>query len=157
MDAEKTALDRGALLSAALKAIRRRRGLTVLQAARAMGLPKRTYEHFESGKPDLDIERVHKAAKAFNADPYAILTSIEIGSPEFAARCADNQLMAALTFGAQDLDAKLGDDILQLDAATLMFHISRMFAALAEEARRRRELRARFLSPPSPGEEDPSD
>ncbi len=157
MAAETDALQHGALLSAALKALRRRRGLTVLAAARAMGMHKRTYEHFESGKGQLDVDRVHEAGEAFRVDAYAILAAIDIGSPQFAARCADNQMMAAIMFAVQEFDARVGDDIALLDTPTLMFHFSRMFAALGEEARRRRELRLRRPPLLGPNDDDPSE
>lgn len=128
---------RGASLSKALKAIRRRRGLRAADAAEALDMPLRSYEHFEAGRGRLNLERVHLAADAIDADPYAILAALEIGSPEFAARCADNKLMTILMMALQDFDETAGDDIAQLDPRTLIGAFTRLFDQLAQEARAR--------------------
>lgn len=128
---------RGETLAKALKAIRRRRGLRAAEAAQALGMPRRSYEHFEAGRGRLNLERVHLAADALDADPYAILAALEIGSPEFAARCADNKLMTIYMMALQDFDDIAGDDIAQLDPRTLIAAFTRLFDQLAQEARAR--------------------
>ena len=140
MSARNEAIERGAHLSQALKALRRRRGLTIPQMAKAMGMAVRSYEHFESGRPQLNIDRVHKAAEVLEADPYALLAAVDMGCPAFAVRCAGNQMMALIMFAAQDFNLAVGDDILLLDPATLMQHFERVFDALAEVARQQRAL-----------------
>ncbi|HEX2559221.1 helix-turn-helix transcriptional regulator [Phenylobacterium sp.] len=128
---------RRASLAKALKAIRRRRGLRAADAAEALGMPLRSYEHFEAGRGRLNLERVHLAADALDADPYAIMAALEIGSPEFAARCADNKLMTIYMMALQDFDDVAGDDIAQLDPRTLIAAFTRLFDQLAQEARAR--------------------
>lgn len=140
MEARQQAIDRSARLAQALKALRRRRGRTVADMARAMGLPRRSYEHFESGRTQLNMARLHQAAAVLDADPYAIRVALEIGSPAFAVRCADNKLVTLVFMALQEFDAEVGDDIALLDPATVMAHLTGLTDALAQIARHRRAL-----------------
>jgi hypothetical protein len=133
-------------LAQALKAVRRRRGLRPADVARLMGMPLRSYEHFEAGRGRLNRERVHQFASVLDADPYAILTAVEIGSPEFAVRCADNKLATIVTMALQDFDLAAGDAIAQLDAQTLTSGFERVLGSLAELAAERAGLAGAWLS-----------
>jgi transcriptional regulator with XRE-family HTH domain len=128
-------LSRGVRLSRALKAVRRERGLRPAEAARAMGLPLRTYEHFEAGKGRFNVERVHQFAQALDVDPYAILAAVDIGSPAFAARCIDNKLMTVFLMALQEFDAKGQDDLNRVDARSLITGFTRLFDSLLARAR----------------------
>jgi len=129
---------RGACLSQALKAIRRRRGLRAADVAARLGMPLRSYEHFEAGRGRLNVDRIHRFAEVVDADPYAILAAVEIGSPRFAVRCADDKLMAILMMAIQDFDASAGDDIAGLDPRTLISAFAGVFDQLAAEGEARR-------------------
>lgn len=147
---------RGETLARALKAIRRRRGLRSADAAQALGMPLRSYEHFESGRGRLNLERIHSAADALDADPYAVVAALEIGSPEFAARCADNKLMTIYMMALQDFDDIAGDDIAHLDPRTLIAAFTLLFDQLAQEARARAQALEDWRSGrPVPGDPDP--
>lgn len=126
---------RAALLSQALKRVRRKRGLRSAEAARAMGLPLRSYEHFEAGKGRLNLQRVHQFAQALDADAFAIVAAVYIGSPEFAARCADNKVMTIFMIALQEFDANGQDDISRLDARSLIMGFTRLFDGLVARAR----------------------
>jgi transcriptional regulator with XRE-family HTH domain len=130
-------VDRGRILPQVLKALRRRRGLSAVEVAAALCMPLRSYEHFESGRGRLNVGRVHRVAKVLGADAYAILLAIEMGSPEFALRCADNKLVAILVMALQDFDVAAGDDMAALDPRTLIESFTRMFDELAATARDR--------------------
>jgi hypothetical protein len=125
------------LLSLALRAIRRLRGMRPPALATALRMKLRSYEYFESGVSRVNTERVLAFADATNSDGYAILAGLWIGSPDFAARCADNKLMTILILAVQDLDTKAGDAIATLDAQTLMGVFEETFSGLAAEALRR--------------------
>jgi transcriptional regulator with XRE-family HTH domain len=128
--------DRRASLSQVLKALRRQRGLRPGQVAQAMGMRPRSYEYFESGRGRLNLDRIHRFAEVLDVDPFAIVAALEIGSPRFALRCADNKLMTILIMALQDFDTQAGDDIARLDARSLIGEFTR---ALDELARRARE------------------
>lgn len=123
----------GDVLSAALKAIRRLRGMTVAEAAKAMNMAVRTYERFEAGATRLNIDHIHRFAAATNSDPYAILLAVALGSPEMARRCADNKLATILTIALQKYDVALGDRIQRQDTRTFIAAVSDMFDRLAAD------------------------
>lgn len=137
-------------LARALKGLRRRRGLRPPDVAARMGLPLRTFEYFEAGKGPLNIDRIHRYARALNADPHAILMALNIGSPAFAARCADNKLVTIITMALQDFDEATGDAISQLDAQTLRSSFERLFNELSALARARAGLADSWLAKGSP-------
>lgn len=127
-------------LSAALKAVRRMRGLKTSQVAEAMGMPLRSYEHFEGGGGRFDFAKVRQFAEVTNADAFAILASVQIGSPAFAARAAGNKLMTLLLLTLEEFDAELGDEIAGLDSASLLGEFSEASRRLIAEAGRRRAM-----------------
>jgi transcriptional regulator with XRE-family HTH domain len=137
---------RGTCLSRALKAIRRRRGLRPAEVAQAMGMPLRSYEYFESGRGRLNIERIHQVADVLDADPYALLVAMEIGSAAFAVRCADNKTMTILVMALQDFDAGAGDDITRLEAHALITAFTGLFDDLTRQARDRESFVAQWMA-----------
>lgn len=125
----------GAVLSAALKAIRRLRQLTARQTAERMNMSARTYVRFESGETKLNLDYIHRFARATESDPYAIIAAVTIASPAFARHSADNQLAMILTVGLQDLARDLGPDIAALSARDVLEAAGPMFRKLTETAR----------------------
>ena len=103
-------------LSETLKLVRQRRGLSASDVAQRMGMPLRTYHHFEGGYAQLDVERIRRFADATDSDPHAIIAALALGSPEFAVRCMDNKLATILTIVLQEFDEETGDAIADLDA-----------------------------------------
>src|ERR1700761_3925840 len=89
------------LLPQILKAIRRRRDLSVAYVAKAMGMAPRTYSNFEAGRRPHTVAEIHQWAEIVGADPYAILVALDIKSPSFAIRCMDHQFMAMLVLQIQ--------------------------------------------------------
>lgn len=123
----------GAILSAAIKAVRKHRGLSVGEVAAAMHMPVRTYERFEAGATRFNLDHVHRFAAAARCDPQAICLAVATGSPELARRCADNQLGTILTIALQQFDERLGDRIQSIDARRLVAAVVDMFETLAAE------------------------
>lgn len=119
-----------AVLSAALKAVRKHRGLTSVDVAAGMNMPIRTYERFEAGEPRLNIDHLHRFALATDSDPYALLLAVVTASPDIAVRCANNKMATILTVGLQNFDADVGDRIRDLDARTLVAAVIEMFDGL---------------------------
>jgi transcriptional regulator with XRE-family HTH domain len=142
-------------LARAIKALRRRRGLRAAEVAASLGIQLRSYENFEAGRGRLNVDRVHQVARILGADPYAILAAVDIGSAEFAVRCAENKLMAIFVRKLRDFDAASGDQIAQLDPAFLMASFTRMFVDLAQEASERQAMARTW--PPADGGSDPED
>jgi transcriptional regulator with XRE-family HTH domain len=155
MRARKTqATIRQAYLSRALKALRRRRGVRVAFLAKAIGMPVRTYQNFEAGRTRINVERVHAIAEILDADAAAIFAAVELASPEFAVRAADNKLVTAFLLSLKDFDARSGDQITHLDARTLMSAFDQMFGELAQIAKARAEAACRWRGPRDPDDDD---
>ncbi|KAK0329819.1 hypothetical protein LTR94_035221, partial [Friedmanniomyces endolithicus] len=109
----------GELLSAALKLVRKARGMSSRQTADAMHMSIRTYQRFEAGETRLNLDHIHRFAKATASDPHAIVMSVMIGSPRFALNTADNMLSTILIVGVQKLELAVGDGIAELDTRGL--------------------------------------
>lgn len=148
------AKSRGAHLSRALKALRRRRGVGTAEMAASLGMARRSYQHFESGLAGINLERVHRIARILNADPFAVFAAIDIGSPEFAVRAADNKLMTIIMIALRDFDAAAGDAISQLDARVLSSVFERAFNELAALAQERTAAAERWAPPDADDPED---
>ncbi len=116
----------------------------MVDVAAEMGMRPRTYEYFEAGHGPLNVDRIHRFADVLDADPYAILMAIEIGSPEFAVRCAGNKLVTGLTIAMLEFDAAAGDDIAQLDPVLLMRAFTHLGEGLTAQARERRAIAERW-------------
>ena len=110
--------------------IRRHRGLRQIDVAAAMGLPLRTYQHFEAGRTYLDFERIKAFALATDSDPHAILAAVMIGSPAFALRSTDNKLTSVLMTALRRFDERLGDDVARFEVGRLIAAFRRTFADL---------------------------
>lgn len=122
----RSGLPDGALLSKAIKTVRARRRLTTAEVARRMNLPTRTYERFEAGETRLNMDYLHRFARAVDCDPHAVLFAVLIGSPAFAARAADNRFGSILMIGLRYLDAALGDRLADFEVRTLVSAVTAM-------------------------------
>ncbi len=118
---------------------------------------EQAYEHFEAGKGPLYVDRIHDFANALGVDPHAILLALEIGSPDFAVRCADSKLMTIIVMALQDFDAATGDAISQLDAQTLRSSFERLFGDLGDLARARAALAEGWLDQGSKPKDGPKE
>lgn len=125
------------LLSTALKAIRKDRRMRSSEVARALGMPLRSYEHFESGRGRFTFDRLVRFADATNSDPLAIIAVLALKSPEFALRCADNKLMTILMIAMSELNEELGDDIVFLEPGVLIGVFTRVVKDLTEHIAKR--------------------
>lgn len=122
--------DQRVRLSQTLKAVRRARGRTAAEVAAAMGMPLRSLEHFESGGGRFDFGKVRRFAEALDADPFAILMAVLIGSPAFAARAADNKLAMILLLGLEEFDRDHGDRLARLDSAGVLAEFGETYRRL---------------------------
>lgn len=160
MSALRPAPAESAILSEALRLIRKRRGLRQVDVAKAMTLPIRTYQNFEAGRIHLDFEKIKAFATATESDPHAILAAVMIGSPAFALRSTENKLTSVLMTALRRFDERLGDDIARIEVGRLIKAFRKTFDELeAELAARDAEARDWFdrgdtpLSKPDGGDD----
>lgn len=124
-------------LSTALRLIRAHRRLRASEVARDMNMALRSYEHFEAGGGRINVERIHRFAAATDSDPYAIMASLALGSPEFAVRCADNKLMTIFAVAVQEFDEAVGGAVADLDGRTIINTFTKALAELGQHAVRK--------------------
>lgn len=127
-------------MAATLKGLRRLRNVRSPEMAARLHLSLRAYENFENGRGRLNVERIVRVATLLKADPYAILTALEIESPEFAQRTANNKLISILMLAIRDFDSKAQDAIVGLDPLFLMKAFSSFFDQLAEHAAEQQDV-----------------
>jgi transcriptional regulator with XRE-family HTH domain len=148
---------RSEALGQALKSLRKLRGRRPGEMADRLGISRRSYEYFEAGRGPLNVDRVHRFAQILDVDPFAILTAMEIRSPQFAVHCAEHKMMTVMMVTVQEFDAAAADDIARLNAATIISALTRVFDALAKEAREGEAFAERWMEEgePPPASPDP--
>ncbi len=128
-------------LGSALRAIRRARGLRAPQVAQAMGLPLRTYRHFEAAQGQTPPERLLAFARATDSDYAALLLCAGGLKPALALACADNKTLTIAVDAVEDLHADLSTALSTLTAAevTSAFDAARrrLHAGAVEKSRAR--------------------
>ena len=125
----------GELLSAALKLVRKARGMSSRQTAAAMHMSIRTYQRFEAGVTRLNLDHIHRFARATASDPHAIVFSVMIGSPRYALNTADNMLSTVVIVGVEKLERAVGDRIAELDTRSLVSAVAALFDGLIDQVR----------------------
>jgi transcriptional regulator with XRE-family HTH domain len=120
------------ILSQALRAIRKMRGLSVAETADAMQMSRRTYEEFEGGRGRLTHDRIFAFANATNADPFALLLCVDFRSAQFAIDCANTKLAYILISHLHDFWRAEEGDIPYLDPSNIIAGAQRLFGDLTE-------------------------
>jgi transcriptional regulator with XRE-family HTH domain len=129
----------GQHLAAALRPIRRSRGLSTAQAAALMSMDRRNYANFEAGKGRLNLGRILRFAEVTDSDPWAILAAVLMGSPRLARRAADNKLVTVFLILLAEFDGQVGEAIATLDTTEAVSAFRDAFRTLEESASAKRE------------------
>lgn len=119
-------------LRATLRSVRQARRMRTHDVARQMGMPLRTYEHFEAGETQFDLGKVQAFARATDADVASIISSLLIEAPGLAVRTMDNKLMELVLTALKDFNDDVGDRIAALEGAVILSVMNQAFAALRE-------------------------
>lgn len=127
----------GTTIGEAMRLIRKARRMRVSEVARAMGMSPRSYEYLESGQGRMSNERIVRFAEATNSDPDALASVVQLGSPAFALRCADNKLMKIMMIHIRELNEELGNDIGYLEPGLIIGTMARVKKDLLERVRNR--------------------
>lgn len=120
----------------AAKSIRKARGMRMADVAAAMGIPTRTYAHFEAGKGRISYARISSFAEATNSDPAAILCAVLLQSPAFAVRCMENKFAAVAMATLREIDEELGEDLTAINASAAITAFEKLGEDLVAHARR---------------------
>jgi transcriptional regulator with XRE-family HTH domain len=133
------------LLAQVVRSIRKQRRMKPSEVAKAMGLPLRTYEHFERGTGRMSYARIRRFALATDSDPIAIISTLPLGSAEFALNSIDNKLMTIAMGKLSDLHEELGPDVTFLGTSVLVSAFDKLCKDLIEHVRRRDQFAERWV------------
>lgn len=133
------------LMAQVVRAIRKHRRMKPSEVAAAMGIPLRTYEHFERGTGRMSYARIRRFAAATDCDPIAIVSTLPLRSTEFALNCADNKLTTIAMAALSELNEELGADIGFLSTAALVSAFDKLSKDLIDEVRRRDQFAERWI------------
>lgn len=136
-EAARAELSQGALLGAALRAVRNARGLRTSEVARGMGMALRTYQRLEEGAGPFDLDHIRQFADVTDSDPFAIVASIWLQSPAFAVRTIDNKPLVVFTLALRSFHDDLADDISLIEPRVWWGGFRRLFQDLTEHVRKR--------------------
>lgn len=133
------------LLAQVVRSIRKQRRMKPSEVAKAMGLALRTYEHFERGTGRMTYARIRRFALATDSDPIAIVSTLPLGSVDFALNSADNKLMTIAMAALSELNEELGPDITFLGTSALVSAFDKLCKDLIEHVRRRDQFAERWI------------
>lgn len=120
----------GEILSRALRAIRRKRGLKTSEVASRMDMPQRSYELFEAGGGRITFERLMAFAEATDCDPFALMLVGPFGSADIAIHCADTKLVMIMAMTLQEFAEDRGADLNFLEPPNIIAASQRLFRDL---------------------------
>lgn len=122
--------DRDLILSAVLKALRAHRRMASWEVAESMGMDLRSYQRFEAGEGYLKVERIFRFATVIDADPYALLASVKLGTPELAVACSDNKFVMLLVAHVHELHDQMGAELRNLQPQLIVETMGAAFSCL---------------------------
>ena len=128
-------------LTTALRRLRRSRGLRARDVALAMGLPLRTYVHFEAGGSQASPERLRRFAGVIDCDYAALLLCAGGLDAELVLASADNKAVSVAVAAVDELHASLPGVFARLsgpDLACAFDRVSRHLQITAPEDSRAR-------------------
>src|SRR5580704_16476569 len=129
----------GGRLAAALQAIRKARGLSIVETAQLMRIDRRNYANFEAGKGRLNLARILRFAEVTDSDPWAILAGALMGSPRLARGAADNKLVTVFLILLAEFEGQFGEAIRTLDTAEAVSAFREAFRTLEASVTSKRE------------------
>lgn len=122
--------DNAQVLSRALKAIRRKRGLKTSEVAARMQMAQRSYELFEAGSGKITFERLVAFAEATDCDPFALFLAGLFNSADFAVACADTKMVMIMIMSLEQFAQDRGNDIAYLEPPNIIAAFQRLFKDL---------------------------
>lgn len=108
------------VLSQTLKLVRNERRLKAREVADGMGIALRTYQDFEAGRGDLDLNKIRLFAKATRSDPVGILLAVFFAMPEIALLTLDSKLPMTFWITLCELRDAVGEQLNIVPPALLL-------------------------------------
>jgi transcriptional regulator with XRE-family HTH domain len=134
------------ILSQALRAIRKKRGMTAVKVAEAMGMAVRTFEDFEAGRGPVTHDRIFAFADATDSDPFALILCPTFKSAALAIDCADTKLVMIMMMHLEEFVEREGGDITFLEPPLVIGGFERLFKELSATLENREAFLQNWLA-----------
>jgi hypothetical protein len=109
-----------AVRAAVVRTVRERRGIGVSEAADAMGMPLRSYQHFEAGGGRLNVDLMLRFAEVMKSDRAALFIAIGFETPALAIQTLDNKLVSLLLLQLMNFNKRVGDQMARVPGASAL-------------------------------------
>lgn len=150
-------------LALIVKTLRKERRMTVAEVAEKMGVAPRTYQDFEAGKGELDLNKIRLFATAARNDAIGNVLALTFEDPELALQTMDNKLLSTFWIAFKEFRQRVGARLRLVPPALLLAAFRRAFEEIEAYLAKRTESTEEWLEraiadayrPGSPGPEDP--
>lgn len=133
------------LLSRMVRMLRKERRMTVAEVALRMGVAPRTYQDFEAGKGELDLNKIRLFATAGRNDAVANVLALMFDDPELAVVSMDNKLPSTFWVAFKEFRDRVGARIALVPPALLLSAFRRAFEEIEVYLAKRTESTEEWL------------
>lgn len=133
------------LLARIVRTLRKERRMTVAEVARLMGVAPRTYQDFEAGKGELDLNKIRLFATAGRNDAIANLLAVMFNDPELPVLTMDNKLPSTFWVAFKEFRDRVGARIALVPPALLLSAFRRAFEEIETYLAKRTESTEEWL------------
>lgn len=133
------------LLARIVRGLRKERRMTVAEVAALMGVAPRTYQDFEAGKGELDLNKIRLFATAARNDAVANILALMFDDPDLAVLSMDNKLPSTFWVAFKEFRDRVGDQISVVPPALLLSGFRRAFEEIETYLAKRTESTEEWL------------
>ncbi len=119
--------------------------MTVAEVAQLMGVAPRTYQDFEAGKGELDLNKIRLFATAGRNDAVANVLALMFDDPELAVVSMDNKLPSTFWVAFKEFRDRVGARIALVPPALLLSAFRRAFEEIEVYLAKRTESTEEWL------------
>jgi transcriptional regulator with XRE-family HTH domain len=133
------------LLARLIRTLRKERRMTVAEVAKIMGIAPRTYQDFEAGKGELDLNKIRLFATAGRNDAVANVLALMFNDPELAVLSMDNKLPSTFWVAFKEFRDRVGDRLSIVPPALILSAFRRAFDEIEAYLAKRTESTEEWL------------
>ncbi|WP_275052052.1 helix-turn-helix transcriptional regulator [Caulobacter sp. SSI4214] len=117
--------------------LRKERRMTAAEVAAGMGIAVRTYQDFEAGKGDLDLNKILLFATATGTDAVSIILALLFRDPDLARQSMDNKLPTTFWISFREFRDDVGEQLNVVPPALLLEGFRRVYEEIRLYLRKR--------------------
>ncbi len=111
--------------------------MTAAEVAAGMGIAVRTYQDFEAGKGDLDLNKILLFATATGTDAVSIILALLFRDPDLARQSMDNKLPTTFWISFREFRDDVGEQLNVVPPALLLEGFRRVYEEIRLYLRKR--------------------